>query len=51
MATVATKIMGFARKRGWLVVTFSVISALLAAKAGGNHAGGIGEFGYWDGPS
>ena len=53
MATVATKVMGFVRKRGWLLVASSVISALLAAKAGGtgHGGGGIGQFGFWDGPS
>ena len=51
MATVAAKLMTMFRKRGVLLLVISVISALLAAKAGGNGGGSISEFGFWDGPS
>jgi hypothetical protein len=50
---VATKVIGFMRKRGAVVLVISVISALLAAKVGGVHGGGGGiqPFGFWDGPA
>ncbi len=53
MATVATKVMSFVRKRGAIMLVISVISALLAAKAGAVHTGGGGiqQFGFWDGPA
>ena len=49
MASVVIKLMSLVRrKRGWLLLVASIISALIAAKAG---SGGIRSFGYWDGPS
>jgi hypothetical protein len=48
---VATKVIGFMRKRGVIVLVISAISALLAAKTGGVHGGGVQPFGFWDGPA
>jgi hypothetical protein len=46
---VATKLIMLFRKRGFVLVAASAISALLAAKVGG--PGGIQSFGFWDGPA
>jgi hypothetical protein len=50
VATVATKLMTIFRKRGLLLLAISAISALLAAKTGGNTSGPT-QLGFWDGPS
>jgi hypothetical protein len=47
--TVVERFMRLARKRGLILVVLSAISALLAAKTGGVHGGGIQQYGFWDG--
>lgn len=41
----ANKLMMLIQKRGLLLLALSVVSALLAAKTGGQ------QYGFWDGPS
>jgi hypothetical protein len=48
---VAAKVIGLARKRGFVLLAVSAISALLSAKVGGLGGGGIQSFGFWDGPA